>query len=79
MTEEEKNKLLFEYSMKKCSECQAIYILKAQIEKMKCCGNCIHSYEEKYDGLCCDLFDGAKYVPSIEKRDCDKWELSEGK
>lgn len=53
--------------------------LKEQIDKIKCCGNCIHSYKEKYDGLCCDLFDGEKYVPSIEKRDCDKWELSEGK
>lgn len=40
MTEEEKNKLLFEYSMKKCAECKALILLKEQIEKMKCCGNC---------------------------------------
>lgn len=67
MTDEEKEKLLFEYSMKKCAECKALILLKAQIEKMKpyckeLCKNYIKTEflgNDCYNGVC---------------RNCDKWE-----
>ena len=74
MTEEEKEKLLFEYSIKKCSECQAINILKAQVEKMKCCGNC--KYKDR--PFVFDKEDGR--IKKIYCKDCikkNKWELAE--
>lgn len=67
MTEEEKNKLLFEYSLKKCSECKAINILKAQIEKMKDYGNCKYGY---YGNMC--TRDDTKCC-----KGCKYWELAE--
>ena len=46
--------------------------LKTQNEQLKCCGNCKHCYEA--EGICCNLFDGEKYYPTLEKRNCEMWE-----
>ena len=43
--------------------------LKAQIEKMKCCGNCKNQLSLAYGELSCDLYGECKH--------CSKWELKE--
>ena len=43
--------------------------LKAQIEKMKCCGNCKH-LREKHNDNCI-------FIKSLSTIVCNKWELAE--
>lgn len=42
--------------------------LKAQIEKMKCCGNCIHCYEGAYHN-------GYRCKDHARESVCDNWEM----
>ena len=42
--------------------------LKAQIEKMKCCGNCVHCYEGAYHN-------GYKCKDHARESVCDNWEM----
>ena len=42
--------------------------LEAQIEKMKCCGNCIHCYEGAYHN-------GYRCKDHARESVCDNWEI----
>ena len=42
--------------------------LEAQIEKMKCCGNCIHCYEGAYHN-------GYRCKDHARESVCDSWEI----
>ena len=46
--------------------------LEAQIEKMKCCENCIHHYIALDDTTSCKLLDRL-----ASSKPCDKWEIKE--
>lgn len=43
--------------------------LKAQIEKMKCCGNCKYQGEDYFGNSCCSKDKSAW--------DCDSWDIKE--
>lgn len=44
--------------------------LKDQIEKMKCCGNCLHQYEGSYKN-------GIRCKDHLDEEVCSDWELLE--
>lgn len=46
--------------------------LEVQIEKMKCCENCIHHYIALDDTTSCKLLDRL-----ASSKPCDKWEIKE--
>jgi len=46
--------------------------LEAQIEKMKCCENCIHHYIALDDTTSCKLLDRL-----ASSKPCEKWEIKE--
>ena len=50
--------------------------LKAQNEKMKCCGNCknLKYYEQALDKYECNIYDVSDISGVC---DCDEWELAE--
>ena len=53
--------------------------LKAQIEKMKCCGNCKYSNQESAYSIVCKVggVDKSDYINIDDNQVCDKWEIKE--
>ena len=66
-------KLLAEKDEKRIAE------LVAQIEKMKCCGNCKYSNQESAYSLVCKVggVDKNDYIYTDDNQVCDKWEIKE--
>ena len=72
-TQEELSKRILEQQKTIGSLKDTIDELKAQVEKMKCCGNCGFAIHNRLDGTFCDR--EAEYRQANEK--CNKWELAE--
>ena len=60
--------LIFEHFEKLTDE-----LINKATDKLHCCGNCKHGFEDSMDGVCCKIHEGAYF----EKRNCEKWELKE--
>jgi hypothetical protein len=61
-------KILRAFEMGKQEGGAKVKELEAQIEKMKCCGNCIHCYEGAYHN-------GYRCKDNARESVCDNWEM----
>lgn len=53
--------------------------LEAQIDKMKCCGNCKYSNQESAYSIVCKVggVNKCDYINTDDNQVCDKWEIKE--
>ena len=73
MTIHTDNKETLQNALKRIAE------LEAQIEKMKCCGNCKYSNQESAYSIVCKVggVDKSDYINIDDNQVCDKWEIKE--
>ena len=60
-------------------KCISLLEHEAQIEKMKCCGNCKYSNQESVYSIVCKVggVDKSDYINIDDNQVCDKWEIKE--